>query len=104
MAIRRALDNFALAMLVVFGIDCKEATMEARECLVQDHLLNGIEDSYIFFVFNPAIAVVMRIFRKGNKEDHRELIGSIAFCRELKQALRVGRHHLEISSDNLRQY
>ena len=89
MAIRRALGNFALVMLVVFGIDCKEATEEARECLVQDHLLNGIEDSYIFFVFNTAIAVVMRIFRKDNKEEHGELIGSAAFCRELKQALRV---------------
>ena len=63
--------------------------MEARECLVQDHVLNGIEDSYIFFVFNTAIAVVMRIFRRGNREEHGELIGSTAFCRELKQALRV---------------
>ena len=89
LAIKRALGNFALVMLVVFGIDCRDATEEARECLVQDHLLNGIEDSYIFFVFNTAIAVVMRIFRKGNKEAHGELIGSAAFCRELKQALRV---------------
>ena len=34
--------------------------MEARECLVQDHLLKGIEDSYIFFVFNSDL-----VFRRG---------------------------------------
>ena len=75
-------------MLIVFGIDCRDAVEEARERLVQDHLLNGIEDCYIFFVLNTAISVVMRILRLGTKETHGELIGSAAFCRELKQALK----------------
>ena len=75
-------------MLIVFGIDCRDAVEEARERLVQDHLLNGIEDCYIFFVLNTAISVVMRILRLGTKETHGELIGSAAFCRKLKQALK----------------
>ena len=33
LAIRRALGNFALVMLVVFGIDCRKAVEGARECI-----------------------------------------------------------------------
>ena len=43
LAIRRALGNFSLAMLVVFGIPCMDAVQEARDFLVKDHLLHGID-------------------------------------------------------------
>ena len=87
LAIRRALSNFALVMLVVFGISCTGAVQEVRDFLVQDHLLNGVQDCYVFFVINMAIAEVMRMFREGTKETHGELIGEKRFCEELKRAL-----------------
>ena len=64
-------------MLVVFGIQCTDAIQEAREFLVEDYLLHGIEDCHIFFVFNMAIAEVMRMFREGTQKRHK-------FCHELK--------------------
>ena len=48
-------------MLVVFGISCTDAVQGARDFLVEDHLLNGVEDCYIFFVINMAVAEVMRM-------------------------------------------
>ena len=69
LAIRRARCNFSLVMLVVFGIPCMDAVHEARNFLVKDHLLHGNKDCYIFFVFNLAIAEVMRMFREGTNGD-----------------------------------
>ena len=86
LAIRRALGNFSLVMLVVFGISCMDA-VQARDFLVKDHLLHGIEDCYIFFVLNMAIAEVMRMFREGTKATHGDLVGNDKFCYELKKAL-----------------
>ena len=87
LAIRRALGNFALVMLVVFGISCTDAVQEVRDFLVEDHLLNGIEDCYIFFDINMAVAEVTRMFRESTKETHGDLVGGEKFCDELKKAL-----------------
>ena len=79
--------HFSLVILVVFNISCMDAVQETRDFLVNDHLLHGIEDCYIFFVFNMAIAEVMRMFREGSKTAHSNLVGNDKFCHQLKKAL-----------------
>ena len=87
LAIRRALENFELAMLIYFGVSYGDAMKEARVILSNGPLVYGVEVCYIFFIVNMAVADTMRIIRLEKEEIVGEHRGPDVFAKLLTKLL-----------------
>ena len=87
LAIKKALENFELVVLLYLGISCGDAIKETCAVLSDGPRIHGIEVSYVFFVINLAIADTMRTVRFEKEEVMGEFRGQDALGKLLSKAL-----------------